>query len=598
MARAHRSSWERRESEWEQAEHRPHAWADSDSGSDEEPPDGPEAGDLLYEYLVSSLQQGCQLSAKMVCTIAYWSSRAGAEGRIGTLAMNPTSSSGNFSKHLDRCTKIQGDQGILYDLEMAGSTPFSGDHSVVHIPVAVGHELLHDEFINTDVSAKLQSMKEQGNLPALYWDHPVVMRYGHLPEPIIPLSLYMDGVSTTKKDSVLAVTIQNICTGRRHLVALFRKSRMCRCGCGQWCSAHTIMAWLHWQFQALAAGLFPVTKHAGDWGEADEVRRSLAGKSLHFRGALCQIRGDWAEFAKTYGFCTWGAAVSPCFLCNADMETMMSEIRLATSDELPWKLNDMSSYEEAARRCEIRVTLTEAQGRAVLTALFFDRRRDGGRGRSLLRDLLALNLRAGDRLEPSAEIPFPSQFELHTSWPVRAVFWRRTEESDIRHRNPLLDRRLGIDLDKFCIDTLHTMALGIYKNFVVFALWECLVHDVFQVGHMYGDKERDELSAMRMAHELKAFYDAFKAQHPEDALSVLNDFDIKTLGSRGKPTLHAKGAETEGLLLFTESLLGTFAAGMPQGGFLLQAARALCRFRQLLAASVYNPSVAQKQDLT
>jgi hypothetical protein len=275
---------------------------------------------------------------------------------------------------------------------------------------------------------------------------------------------------------------------------------------------------------------------------------------------------------------------------------MLAELRSSNALELPWALNDMRKYDISCRGSEIRSTLSAEQGRQVLLALYYDRRPTGSRGRSLMIDLPLLRLEKGDRLEPCPAIPFPTQFDLHDQWPVQAVFWRCSAESWAKHRSPLMDPAIGITLDVICIDNLHTMALGIYKNFVTFALWSCLRGDIYQVGQMYADVEKDEISVLRMASELKRFYKEFKRGNPHAPLSEIGDLDLKVLGSRASPSLHAKGAETEGLLAFVVFVLRLHSHILPSGGLLLAAAEALNEFQIKLRESSHNPLPRESQD--
>ena len=54
-------------------------------------------------------------------------------------------------------------------------------------------------------------------------------------------------------------------------------------------------------------------------------------------------------------------------------------------------------------------------------------------------DLPEYGLRAGDRLEPSKNVPDVGAFFVFiVAFPVVVLFWRATMETSARHRNPLL----------------------------------------------------------------------------------------------------------------------------------------------------------------
>ncbi len=99
-----------------------------------------------------------------------------------------------------------------------------------------------------------------------------------------------------------------------------------------------------------------------------------------------------------------------------------------------------------------------------------------------------------------------------------------------------------------------------------------------------------------MASELQVFYREFKRDHPNDALSEIGDLDLKVLGSRSSPSLHANGAETEGLLAFCMYVLRLHSHMLQSGSLLPAAAEALNNFQILLRKSSHNPSAKEAQD--
>ena len=133
---------------------------------------------------------------------------------------------------------------------------------------------------------------------------------------------------------------------------------------------------------------------------------------LGFKAAVCKITGDWAEFAKIWGFVSWSVLGHPCFLCHCTRGDMLSLLRDCNALEMHWPLADMDSYNLACAKREIKTVLNADQGRRVVAALYQDRRKDGSRGRALMWDLTDLGLAEGDRLEPSPEVPDPGALEL------------------------------------------------------------------------------------------------------------------------------------------------------------------------------------------
>ena len=67
-----------------------------------------------------------------------------------------------------------------------------------------------------------------------------------------------------------------------------------------------------WSMNVLLSGVTP---------EAEWSGKPLASGGRYiaegWRGALCQIRGDWQFFCELFGFPTWNSAVSMCWMCGA-----------------------------------------------------------------------------------------------------------------------------------------------------------------------------------------------------------------------------------------------------------------------------------------
>jgi hypothetical protein len=157
-------------------------------------------------------------------------------------------------------------------------------------------------------------------LPQVYVDHHVVRTV--LDEPVYPLSLYTDGVAFGRNDTVLGFYIYNLVTGVRHCLVALRKSEMCKCGCRGWCSLLPVFTMLHWSLMCLAAGRFPQHRHDGAPfnTSSDSERSVIAGDRMGFRAILLFIKGDWSEYATSFGFPTWASNLAPCILCTANKD--------------------------------------------------------------------------------------------------------------------------------------------------------------------------------------------------------------------------------------------------------------------------------------
>jgi hypothetical protein len=242
------------------------------------------------------------------------------------------------------------------------------------------------------------------DLPDSYWDHAAVVASQAAGEPLpLPLSLYIDGVPFTKHESFLGFWILNVASGVRRVVALLRKGDLCRCGCRGWCSIFPIWQFLTWSLSSLAQGVFPSARHdAAPWPETDAARQLVAGKPLGFRAVVVFVKGDWLEFSSTLGFMSWATAATPCMFCEATRDDMFDFRRFSALDS-GWPEISCEAYEQHCRAAEVWAIIdNEAQLKAIVAALHFDKRKQGGSaGRALTISFPALGLEAGDRLEPS-----------------------------------------------------------------------------------------------------------------------------------------------------------------------------------------------------
>ena len=108
----------------------------------------------------------------------------------------------------------------------------------------------------------------------------------------------------------------------------------------------------------------------------------------------------------------------------------------------------------------------------------------------------------GDILEPRHDLPDVAAFEALSCFPASVTFWRRTSESRTRHRCPLLDSTLGITIDRFQIDIMHTLYAGSAQEWVARSIWALLLADEHGFGAARTESERIDLSVMRLRAQL------------------------------------------------------------------------------------------------
>jgi len=177
-------------------------------------------------------------------------------------------------------------------------------------------------------------------------------------------------------------------------------------------------------------------------------------------GAIVHVKGDWAEYSHTFGLPQWTDGLRPCYGCAGSGEELWTAHGNSVFG-LRWPETTDTAYDEACTRCEHHIVLSAASKQLILDTLRYDKRPDGSRGRALSEDIPGLRLRKHDRLEPSvglADISKLDQLEV----PATITFWRVSNESVARHRNPLFrDTAVtGLSLSSLTADLLHAFYLG------------------------------------------------------------------------------------------------------------------------------------------
>ena len=198
----------------------------------------------------------------------------------------------------------------------------------------------------------------------------------------------------------------------------------------------------------MASGLYEGTNWDGTaFTEDQALMRDKAGQALQMRMLLLHIQGDWAEYCERMGFPTWQSGLRPCFLCAAPPYGLHHLTGLSPLG-LPYHVNTDDDYHAACEKCEIKVIITAERQNLIRPLLFYDKRKQGACGRALRRAVPSLGLQAGDRLEPSHELPDVGAFGMLVLLPLVVTFWRASQETICKHRNPLVDSQLGITVTR------------------------------------------------------------------------------------------------------------------------------------------------------
>ena len=515
------------------------------------------AGEELYSLLLQLKLTGA-LSARQTCVLAFWATKAGATGPSSTLALRPDAASGKFSKRSD---------------DAVGTYPRDADHYVVDlgrrlrqdatrrwdpIPTMPPHQALAAEFEqhHGELTQELQRAKDNHELPPRYLQHPAVAT-APAGVAVHPASLYMDAVQYHRLDSVLGLWAYFALSGRRHLVAVLRRSEMCSCGCRGWDSIRPLLSMVAWSLASMLRGQHPTGRHDGEpWKESDEVRASMAGTPLGFRALCLFVKGDWCEYSHTLGLPAWNDGVSPCPLCFATQETFYDTNRLSVFSAGHHQKTHRH-YEQSCQACELRVQVKgPSEHLALKSAVFFDKRPAGNRGLCLNSHLEALGLLKGDRLEPCAQLANVAAFGEATT-PCELLFWRTSKDTAARRRCPLFSEETGVDVGSLGVDWMHSISLGVMQHLLAHLVWSLITANVWNIP---GPTQNVlELSVARLRAELFAWYGAGGKGYTrvQQLLpSMLGTSDAKAL------KLHA--SETNGFLAFSKELLDRYGEALQE----------------------------------
>lgn len=344
--------------------------------------------------------------------------------------------------------------------------------------------------------------------------------------------------------------------------------------------------------EALFHGKFPKHRHDGTNFRPgmDTGRLAVAGTTLKFRGILLALKADWGEFSGTLGFPSCASKLNPCFFCCASQENWHSCEGLSPL-QTPFPLKTFAQY-EACSRCEVHRVLGGEAFALVKASLEFDRRKQGSHGRALRHDIPSLGLLKGDRLEPSVHVPDTGGGFDSLVPPIRATFWRPSEESMTRHRNPLWCSAIGLT-PQACIqvDWMHTLSLGIFQDFVG-SLCQALFA-ANALGVSGSPDVRKQVSVQYMERELFDFY--AEAARTGTELSRVQRLDPGMFGDAGAPTCRLHAGETNGLLASSQKLVERFHHKLPNGLVWKAAAGDMQKLKALcdLPPQVFKPVHSQ-----
>eukprot|EP00959_Pyramimonas_sp_CCMP1952_P389222 8155437-Pyramimonas_sp.AAC.1 len=259
---------------------------------------------------------------------------------------------------------------------------------------------------------------------------------------------------------------------------------MCRCGCNGWCSVFSFLTYIAWVIDALVKGCVPDRKWDGtEWGDGEDRGEIDGTRDFGFRCMLLYLKGDWSEFAKTFGLGSWGRLMNPCPLCFTDKANMHEGYGSMCTDCLLFQNKTALDYERSCQKCEKRVSIDSEERRLrVVRALVYykSKRGKGNHGRALKHDLVDLGLQNGDRLEPHQGMVNIRNIDCE-GWRGTALFWRVHKDETgrvidaVTHRCPLFKQEWGASpATSMAVDSLHTVYYGPITRWASSGLWRLI----------------------------------------------------------------------------------------------------------------------------
>ena len=227
------------------------------------------------------------------------------------------------------------------------------------------------------------------------------------------------------------------------------------------------------------------------------------------------------------------------------------------------------------RKHEITISVGRDLFVNILRALYYDRRKQGSRGRALRWDIAGTRLLADDRLEPSDHVPDVMEVDTRTTFPTTLTFWRPSAGHKVKHRNPLFDKELGIVPSSMLTDSLHALNLGAMKSFAADLFWRLLLSGVWSKVEGRTQDEYTASGVEKMPSALVAWQDKQERANPQHKSTRIQDITPAMVGTPSNRVLALKAAETKYFFLFLTDVLVREECHLPQGGLWAAAANEL-----------------------
>lgn len=128
-------------------------------------------------------------------------------------------------------------------------------------------------------------------------------------------------------------------------------------------------------------------------------------------------------------------------------------------------------------------------------------------GRVVCKRLPALGLKAGDRLEPSVELPDIAKLKRTSPIPIQLTFWTASiKHARLLHESPVFDIP-GVTVESWCVDILHGWHRGPLSAYVAFSLHFLVDSTLFDPLSKNMDADlRHRLALLHIKSEVKIYY--------------------------------------------------------------------------------------------
>ena len=432
-----------------------------------------------------------------IAAIAQLATKAGAEG-VSDL------SAGCGRK--DQSKKVQ--KGL-------GAKKFDDRLTYVRAPATVGGKRALVDIALHLPSTWAQSLPGFHEAPlSQHWQRKV--ECGELLPRTIPLAVYSDGVagSTQNDPGFYMMTMTDLRTGKKAPIAAAQKK------------------WCYGTYNTLNAIWTAVVQNLN---ECLLLERPVQ---------LVEVRGDLQEYVIFHGHPHYGRTNRVCMFCDCDDSNRFDE-------EMKWTTTDTKGYlkETGAKVVRVKVAtsgeLSQMRGR-----LNFDNAE-----KTYVTTVDSEGVKAGMRLISVEGPPIVGDFPTERELPATLSFFPKQKQGKERafSRPPPAASYKRFSLSLFQIDWMHTVDLGIARNFCGFALWPILEND--HVGNLSGS--RAEKRAVRLAtlnENLKTYYN----QLPPSTTKI-GEISLRTIGTKPwSSVLKLKASETRHLVPYVvEQLSGT-----------------------------------------